>query len=81
MTGSNPHNGVDLNVGVGTYVYAPYDGWVEHISINAQQTDDINFVVDANDIKSNVYQTNVTTGEYTSATIDSVSSNVTLNLC
>ena len=37
------------------------------------------YVVDANDIKSNVYQTNVTTGEYTSATIDSVSSNVTLN--
>ncbi len=37
------------------------------------------YVVDANDIKSNVYETNITTSEYDLATIDSVEHSVTLN--
>ena len=37
------------------------------------------YVVDANDIKSNVYETNITTSEYNLATIDSVEHSVTLN--
>ena len=37
------------------------------------------YVVDTNNIKSNVYQTNVTTGDYVLATVDSVSHSVTLN--
>ncbi len=37
------------------------------------------YVVDENDIKSNVYETNITTSEYDLATIDSVEHSVTLN--
>ncbi len=37
------------------------------------------YVVDSNKIKSNVYETTVTTGEYNLATVDSVSHSVTLN--
>ena len=37
------------------------------------------YVVDTNNIKSNVYQTNVTTGDYVLATVDSVSHSITLN--
>ena len=37
------------------------------------------YVVDENDIKSNVYETNITTSEYNLATIDSVEHSVTLN--
>ncbi len=37
------------------------------------------YVVDTNNIKSNVYETTVTTGEYNLATVDSVSHSVTLN--
>ena len=37
------------------------------------------YVVDTNNIKSNVYQTNVTTGDYVLATVDNVSHSVTLN--
>ena len=37
------------------------------------------YVVDANDIKSNVYETNITTSEYDLTTIDSVEHSVTLN--
>ena len=37
------------------------------------------YVVDVNDIKSNVYETNITTSEYDLATIDSVEHSVTLN--
>lgn len=45
-TGTNPHNGVDLNASVNTNVYAPYNGWIEHIT-GAGGTD-IQFVVDVN---------------------------------
>ena len=37
------------------------------------------YVVDENDIKSNVYSTNVTTSEYENPTIDNVTHSVTLN--
>ena len=37
------------------------------------------YVVDENDIKSNVYETNITTSEYDLATIDNVEHSVTLN--
>ena len=37
------------------------------------------YVIDENDIKSNVYQTNITTDEYENPTIDNVTHSVTLN--
>ncbi|HIS12888.1 MAG TPA: hypothetical protein IAB40_07260, partial [Candidatus Onthocola stercoravium] len=37
------------------------------------------YVVDTNDIKSNVYETNVTTNEYVNPTVDNVTHSVTLN--
>ena len=37
------------------------------------------YVVDTNNIKSNVYETNVTTNEYESPTVDNVTHSVTLN--
>lgn len=45
-TGSNPHNGVDLQASAGTNVYAPYDGWITHINITGPY--DIDLLVDAN---------------------------------
>ncbi len=37
------------------------------------------YVVDTNEVQSNIYQTNVTTNEYNAATVSEVSSSVTLN--
>jgi len=45
-TGTNPHNGVDLQASLNTPVYAPYDGWITHITITGSY--DIEFIVDAN---------------------------------
>jgi len=45
-SGSNPHNGVDLQAAVNTNVYAPYDGWLTAISVTGDY--DIDFLVDAN---------------------------------
>ncbi|PTQ57067.1 MAG: hypothetical protein BSOLF_2218 [Candidatus Carbobacillus altaicus] len=45
-SGTNPHNGVDLQAAVNTNVYAPYDGWLTAISVTGPY--DIDFLVDAN---------------------------------
>ncbi|AIQ57668.1 M23 family metallopeptidase [Paenibacillus borealis] len=45
-SGTNPHNGVDLNAPLNTNVYAPYDGWSTGISVTGSY--DIDFLVDAN---------------------------------
>ncbi len=44
--GTNPHNGVDLRASIGTTVYAPYNGWITHIS--GVGGTDIAFIVDVN---------------------------------
>lgn len=45
-SGTNPHNGVDLQAALDTPVYAPWAGWV--IGINVVGNADIQFLVDAN---------------------------------
>lgn len=45
-TGTNPHNGVDLQAALNTDVYAPYDGW--STGITGAGSFDIEFLVDAN---------------------------------
>lgn len=45
-SGSNPHNGVDLQASLNTSVYAPYDGWSTAIAVVGNY--DIDFLVDAN---------------------------------
>lgn len=45
-SGSNPHNGVDLQAVVNTPVYAPWAGWATGINITGNA--DIQFLVDAN---------------------------------
>ena len=48
-TGTNPHNGVDLQASINTSVYAPYAGWLT--GINVVGSYDIEFLVDANNNK------------------------------
>lgn len=45
-TGTNPHNGVDLQATLNTNIYAPYDGWLTAINVTGSY--DIDFLVDAN---------------------------------
>lgn len=45
-TGSNPHNGVDLQASLNTNVYAPYAGWATGINVTGPY--DVQFLVDAN---------------------------------
>ena len=45
-SGTNPHNGVDLQAALNTNVYAPYAGWATGINVTGNY--DIKFLVDAN---------------------------------
>ncbi|MGN7454306.1 M23 family metallopeptidase [Paenibacillus pasadenensis] len=45
-SGTNPHNGADLQAALNTNVYAPYDGWATGITVTGSY--DIDFLVDAN---------------------------------
>lgn len=45
-TGTNPHNGVDLQASLNTSVYAPYAGWATGINVTGSY--DVQLLVDAN---------------------------------
>ena len=45
-TGTNPHNGVDLQAALNTNVYAPYAGWTTGIAVAGSY--DVEMLVDAN---------------------------------